>query len=379
MMNFSKNKSIVYIIPSLDIGGTEKHLFNLATSISNNYKVEIICLENKGLLSPHLPTRIKLINLGDGGFKFGFLKYSFLINQLWKILKPKKCIIHFFLPKSYLIAGTICILQRKTRLIMSRRSTNYYQKKYLFIKFWENHLHKKMRYILVNSNNLKNQLIFDEGVDIKKIIEIKNGIKKFIFEKKNDYKIKKKNTINEDLTKINIIVCLANLIPYKGHIHLIKSLNILNRSFKKWKLLLIGDGNNKYKLKLQDLIKKYGLQEKIIFKGIQIAPEKILKSAKIGILLSDHEGSSNAIVEYMNCSLPIISTDSGNIREILDNKINGYIVKQRDYEGIANLIQKMLLEKKKSKMMGKNNKKKVNRLFNYKEMINRYEEIYDKI
>ena len=136
---------------------------------------------------------------------------------------------------------------------------------------------------------------------------------------------------------------------------------------------------NKYKLKLQDLIKKYGLQEKIIFKGIQIAPEKILKSAKIGILLSDHEGSSNAIVEYMNCSLPIISTDSGNIREILDNKINGYIVKQRDYEGIANLIKKMLLEKKKSKMMGKNNKKKVNRLFNYKEMINRYKEIYDKI
>ena len=81
----------------------------------------------------------------------------------------------------------------------------------------------------------------------------------------------------------------------------------------------------------------------------------------------------------MNCSLPIISTDSGNIREILKNKINGYIVKQKDYEGIANLIQKILLEKEKSKMMGKNNKRKVNQIFNYIEMINRYKDVYDKI
>ena len=71
MMTFSKNKSIVYIIPSLDIGGTEKHLFNLATSISNHYKVEIICLDNRGLLSSHLG-QIKLINLANNESSFSF-------------------------------------------------------------------------------------------------------------------------------------------------------------------------------------------------------------------------------------------------------------------------------------------------------------------
>ena len=163
----------------------------------------------------------------------------------------------------------------------------------------------------------------------------------------------KKYKAKADFSKDNVIVCLANLIPYKGHIHLINSLNIMNRSFKKWKLIIIGEGEDKYKSKLADLIKKFNLQRKIFFTGIQIYPERFLNSAKLGILLSDHEGSSNAMVEYMNHSLPVITTDSGNIREIIKNKLNGYIVKQTDYTEIAYLIQKILTEKLKSREMGK--------------------------
>ena len=98
------------------------------------------------------------------------------------------------------------------------------------------------------------------------------------------------------------------------------------------KLIIIGEGEDKYKSKLADLIKKFNLQRKIFFTGIQIYPERFLNSAKLGILLSDHEGSSNAMVEYMiHHSLPVITTDSGNIREIFKNKLNGFIVKQTDY------------------------------------------------
>ena len=95
-----------------------------------------------------------------------------------------------------------------------------------------------MKYILVNSNNLRNQLLSDEGVDKSKIIEIKNGIKEISFERKDSTYIKKKYKAKADFSKDNVIVCLANLIPYKGHIHLINSLNIMNRSFKKWKRAL---------------------------------------------------------------------------------------------------------------------------------------------
>ena len=379
MMTFSKNKSIVYIIPSLNIGGTEKHLLNLATSMSNKYNVEIICLEQKGLLFSNLSKKIKFTNLRSNRFKYNPSKYFFLIFQLWKILKSKESIFHFFLPKAYLLAGTICILQKKRRLIMSRRSTNYYQKKYFFAKLWEKFLHKKMKYILVNSNNLRDQLICDEGVDKNKIIEIKNGVKKIKYNRKVRNNDKAKIKDKEDFVKNNIIVCLANLIPYKGHVHLIKSLSVLNKSFKKWKLLIIGDGDKKYKSQLKDLVKNLNLQNKILFKGVQIDPEKFLLHAKLGILLSDHEGSSNAIIEYMNCSLPVITSDSGNVGEILENKSNGYIVDQKDYQGIANLIKKILIENLESKRIGENNKKKVRRLFNYKLMVNKYENVYDKV
>ena len=81
-----------------------------------------------------------------------------------------------------------------------------------------------MKYILVNSNNLRNQLLSDEGVDKIKIIEIKNGIKEISFERKDLLIIKKNFKAKGILSKDNVIVCLANLIPYKPHIHLINSL-----------------------------------------------------------------------------------------------------------------------------------------------------------
>ena len=82
---------------------------------------------------------------------------------------------------------------------MSRRSTITI-KKISFIKFWENILHKK-KYI-VNSNNLRNQLLSDEGVDKSKIIEIKNGIKEISFERKDSTYIKKKYKAKADFQKI---------------------------------------------------------------------------------------------------------------------------------------------------------------------------------
>ena len=62
--------------------------------------------------------------------------------------KYKPNIIHFFLPTSYIIAGFPSILFKNTKLLMSRRSLNFYQKKYLFVSFLEKILHSKMETIL---------------------------------------------------------------------------------------------------------------------------------------------------------------------------------------------------------------------------------------
>ena len=59
-------------------------------------------------------SKAKLIVSASCGYEPGrTVNYKPLVNKALELAthKPKKCIIHFFLPKSYLIAGTICILQ----------------------------------------------------------------------------------------------------------------------------------------------------------------------------------------------------------------------------------------------------------------------------
>ena len=201
---------------------------------------------------------------------------------------------------SSIIANTKC------KLIMSRRSLNFYQNKFFFYRTIEKFLHQKINKILVNSEAIKKQLINQEGVSKNKIKIIYNGV-----EAKNNKKFKKNNNFN--------IVIIANLIPYKNHHILFNSLNLIKEKLpKNWKIYCIGrdDGIKKNLIKLS---KKKGIFNKIIWIET-LKLENILSNCNLGILCSKEEGFPNAILEYFAFKLPVITTDVGGCKEIVKNK-----------------------------------------------------------
>ena len=120
------------------------------------------------------------------------------------------------------------IANSKCKLIMSRRSLNFYQNKIIFCRIVEKFLHKKVDKILVNSKAIKKQLINHENVSKDRIKIIYNGI-----DVTNKKKFQKNNNFN--------IVITANLIPYKNHHILFNSLNLIKEKLpKNWGLYCIG-------------------------------------------------------------------------------------------------------------------------------------------
>ena len=111
--------------------------------------------------------------------------------------------------------------------LMSRRSMNYYQKKYFFSKKIEFFLHKKMNFIIANSNAVKRQLLQEECVKDQKCKVIFNGV--------NIQRIKK--TFKDK--KVITFLCIANFLPYKNHLILLNALSMIPSSIK-WKLDLVG-------------------------------------------------------------------------------------------------------------------------------------------
>jgi glycosyltransferase involved in cell wall biosynthesis len=378
-----KEKRILYIIGSLRTGGTENHLSQIASGLTErNWKIDIC------LLSPYievnrsfLDDRIKIFRLPKllhENFlykKFYFIRffvilfYSLLVLKV--LLSKRPHFVHMFLPHAYIVGGFLSILCRVPVKLMSRRSMNVYQKKSRLIALCEKFLHKRMNKILGNSQAVVDELFF-EGVENDKLQLIHNGINLDYF-KFNLSKSEVRKELNIDKNKF-VIVIIANLISYKGHADLLKALNLIKNSLKDWSLIIIGDDRGE-KSNLMRIIKKFDLEKNVKFEGEMKTIQKHLTASDLGVLCSHQEGFSNAILEYMAASLPVVATRVGGNSEAVKDGFNGYMVEAQQYEDLAVAILKVYKSKNRG-LMGKKGKELTEKVFSLEKCIEEYEEVY---
>ena len=85
------------------------------------------------------------------------------------------------------------------------------------------------------------------------------------------------------------------------------------------------------------------------------------------------EGMSNVLLESAACGRPIITTDRAGCREIIDDGVNGYVVKQKDSQDLIDKIEMFLsLPWEKRREMGLAGRSKVEREFDRNIVIDKY-------
>ena len=100
-----------------------------------------------------------------------------------------------------------------------------------------------------------------------------------------------------------------------------------------------------------------------------------LSASDLGIMCSHQEGFSNAKLEYMATSLPVVATKVGGNTEAVVDGLNGYIVPPRSPRKLADAILKVYRKKDKEKL-GELGRKKIEKIFNLDSCVKEYENIY---
>ncbi len=142
-----------------------------------------------------------------------------------------------------------------------------------------------------------------------------------------------------EITKKNWIVTIGRLHYEKGIDRLLDAYKRINNP--DWELIIVGTGKHEKELKKysQDL----GIDKKVNFLGKVENIEEILSQSSIFVLPSYGEGFPNALCEAMSVGLPCISFDIiAGPRDIIEDNVNGFLVKDGDIDGMAAKINYLI-------------------------------------
>ena len=163
----------------------------------------------------------------------------------------------------------------------------------------------------------------------------------------------------------------ANLYPVKGHKYLIDACSILRDENRKYRCYFYGEGF--LRKELENYIEQKRLGDFIEMPGM-VPHGKLMEMYRTGqidaVVLPSintedgaHEGIPVSLMEAMSYGIPVVSTDTGGIPELIGDG-SGIMVKEKDSEAIAQAIRRLMLDENYRKQVGERGKSKIASDFN---------------
>jgi glycosyltransferase involved in cell wall biosynthesis len=369
----SGSPRVLVVINRLTRGGAERHLVKVLPALTaKGITVELFLFERGGELESELvEARVPLHGV-HGGLSFMRLIAS-AIALYRHIRATRPDIVHFFLPKSYIVGSLVALVARHRMCLMSRRSLTHYHRDHPWLARLEKRLHRHMSAFLGNSRAVVDELVAEVGSG-RNVGLIYNGVD--IVPLVDEFGRTMQRAALGFPSDAFVMVIVANLIAYKGHVDLLDALHLASASLPQpWRLMVIGrDDGIGSQLKAQAA--RLGLSDNVIWMGERSDVEAILPAADAGLLVSHQEGFSNALIEAMGQGLPVIATSvGGNIDAIVDGK-TGRLVPVRDPVSLSNAIVEMSSNPEARAAMGQAARERTMMMFSQASCVDRYERLY---
>ena len=360
---------ILRVVNSLNIGGLEKGVVNVALNLNKNkFEQVFCCLGKKGVLADRLEKDgIKVFSLNkQNGLGLGL---PFKIRALIKKENPDIIEMHNTDPfQQGMLASFFMPNLVKIRTDHNSFASPISSKVLLFNRL----LSKFCDKTIVVSNKLKRNLVVYEKIDPDQIFVIHNGVDlSKVGRTANVLQVRKSFKLEKGS---NVVTYIGGLREEKRLDVLVKSFSLVSKELPNSILLLVGDGP--LRRSLTELAKREGISAKIKFLGLRQDVYDLIKASNVVTLSSTSEGISQTIMEAMACSKPVVATKVGGNPELVQDGKTGFLVPPENPEKLAEVIITLLRNKKLGERMGKNGRKRVEKYFNIDKTVSEYEKVY---
>ena len=220
--------------------------------------------------------------------------------------------------------------------------------------------------IICPSNQSKADVIEEFKVNKENVDVVLNGIDLDSFNR--DDNVEKK--------PYRIITTASADVPLKGLKFLIEAMTEIIDEIPAAHLVVLGRAKKKGDIIKQ--ISRLNLEDKISFhSGLsQSKVVSLYSSSHICVIPSLYEGFGFGAGEAMACELPLISTQSGGLREVIGQE--AVVIESESSKAIVKAVKDLFSNKEKQLALSRAGRKRMENEFNWIKAAKTYEEIYSK-
>ena len=171
---------------------------------------------------------------------------------------------------------------------------------------------------------------------------------------------------------------VSRLLKDKGVYEFVEAASLVKEHYPEARFQLLGrrDVRNPNVVPESDL-KSWDNQGLVSCLGEVTDVRPMMAKSDVVVLPSYREGIPRALLEAAAMAKPIITTDAVGCREVVDDEINGLLVPAKDAPALARAMERMINDPEMRKRMGKAGRKKVEREFDEKIVIQKILKTYD--
>jgi glycosyltransferase involved in cell wall biosynthesis len=174
-----------------------------------------------------------------------------------------------------------------------------------------------------------------------------------------------------------VVLNLGGLRAVKNQRLFLRVCNRLGRQFPELMFAICGDGPDRESL--EAYIDELGLGGQCRLLGFHEDVAPVLAGADLLIQTSDSEGLPNAVMEAMAAGVPIVSTDVGGTRELIEDRAGGLLVPAGDEEALAARVAEVLTDPALAVRLAQESLRRIREQFSMETMVRAYVDLFGRL
>lgn len=370
--------TVMHVINSLDIGGTEKQLYLLLKHLDRQrFNPVVVSLSEGGAwVGPIKDLGIDLVELK----RRGSFEVRRLISLIGLLQRYKPTILHAWQSPGNLYGGLAGLFFRRSKSILSRRSLDDYRG---IRRLVDAFVHRRSNAVVCNSKALATGL--SERFDGKlNCVVIYNGIETGQpSSRKQRLSIKKALGLPADC---KVIGCVGRMVPFKNQRLVIDVAQDVLRHRSDCYFLLVGDGPLRSGLEAH--ARKLKVSDRVMFLGFRKDVADLLTAFDLFLFPSVNdtpdgevfgEGFPNAVMEAMLARVPCIASTESGADELFGDGEAGFLIDPHCEDVVVEKILTLLTDARMCDAMKERGWAIIRENFSVQPMVSRFETLYDSM